>query len=264
MVNRYGPVVAFAERVRKLGPPQQPPLPDVLPIDSIRSLPRDIPSLAKAAASIFSGTARTCNLYRSNEMVRPAHRARSRGRGTNSIRSSYFHGLRRIASGKPLRAHTSEPTGRRTTAMIGDATYLMELSGCKQRASVARWCKKNGIKYFRNALGWPVTTPAALDRALIHGIESGPDWSACDNKKVDSAKGSPEGRAMVLRRSRQVNIRPKPNRRGDTRTLSPSGDPSRINRLMLSPVSSQPMPKTGCWNSNLRRKSSTPISCLAF
>lgn len=89
--------------------------------------------------------------------------------------------------------------------MIGDASYLMELSGCKQRASVARWCKKNGIKFFRNALGWPVTTPAALDRALIHGIESGPDWGAFDDKKAATSKGPHSKRKVLLRRQAEMD-----------------------------------------------------------
>jgi len=64
--------------------------------------------------------------------------------------------------------------------VIGDAEYLKTMSGYSQKASVAKWCKKNGIRYFRNAEGWPVTTAAAIDRALAPGVESGPDWSACD------------------------------------------------------------------------------------
>lgn len=67
--------------------------------------------------------------------------------------------------------------------MIGDAEYLKTLSGAKQRSSVRAWCRKNGIKTWNNAQGWPVTTAAALDRALTPGIESGPDWSAFDDKK---------------------------------------------------------------------------------
>jgi hypothetical protein len=68
--------------------------------------------------------------------------------------------------------------------MIGDADHLKAMSGYSQKASVANWCRKNGIRFFRNADGWPVTTPAALDRALAPGLESGPDWSACDTKKI--------------------------------------------------------------------------------
>jgi len=64
--------------------------------------------------------------------------------------------------------------------VIGDAEYLKTMSGYSQKASFAKWCKKNGIRYFRNAEGWPVTTAAAIDRALAPGVESGPDWSACD------------------------------------------------------------------------------------
>jgi uncharacterized protein DUF4224 len=62
--------------------------------------------------------------------------------------------------------------------MTGDADHLKAMSGYKQKTSVARWCRKNGIRFFLNAQGWPVTTSEALDRALAPGIESGPDWSA--------------------------------------------------------------------------------------
>jgi hypothetical protein len=68
--------------------------------------------------------------------------------------------------------------------VIGDAEHLKSMSGYSQKAGVARWCRKNGIRFFRDKEGWPTTTPAALDRALAPGIESGPDWSACDTKKT--------------------------------------------------------------------------------
>ena len=189
VVNRYGPVVAFAERVRKLGPPQQPPLPDVLPIDSIRSLPRDIPSRQGGGIYFLWHGEDLHYIGQTKWFGRRIGDHEYQGRipfdRVTFMVCAELH--RETLEGAYIRAYRP-PYNRK---MIGDATYLMELSGCKQRASVARWCKKNGIKYFRNALGWPVTTPAALDRALIHGIESGPDWSACDNKKVDSAKGCP-------------------------------------------------------------------------
>jgi hypothetical protein len=64
----------------------------------------------------------------------------------------------------------------KTSIVVGDAEYLKALSGYKQKAAVAHWCTKNKIKFFRNAQGWPVTTPAALDNTLA-GKASTPDWS---------------------------------------------------------------------------------------
>jgi hypothetical protein len=52
--------------------------------------------------------------------------------------------------------------------VIGDAEYLKALNGCKQKTTIANWCRKNGIKFFRDAQGWPVTTAGALDRAITH------------------------------------------------------------------------------------------------
>src|ERR1700723_539347 len=91
--------------------------------------------------------------------------------------------------------------------VIGDAEYLKTLSGAKQRASVRAWCRKNGIKTFDNSDGWPVTTAAALDRALLSDLESGPDWSAFDdpNKEIATAEGSRKGRKVLLRRQEQVD-----------------------------------------------------------
>jgi hypothetical protein len=88
--------------------------------------------------------------------------------------------------------------------MIGDAEYLKTLSGAKQKGSVRAWCRKNGIKTWNNTQGWPVTTAAALDRALTPGIESGPDWSAFDDKKTKTSKSPRKGRAVLLRRQEQV------------------------------------------------------------
>ncbi len=83
--------------------------------------------------------------------------------------------------------------------MVGSAEYLKALSGYKQKNAVAKWCKKYGIRFFRNAEGWPVTTAAALDRALLPGVESGPDWSpyaqpdwsACDGRQKIARKKRP-------------------------------------------------------------------------
>jgi hypothetical protein len=82
--------------------------------------------------------------------------------------------------------------------MIGDAEYLKTMSGYSQKASVAKWCKKNGIRYFRNADGWPVTTAAALDRALLPGVEAGPDWSPYAKEKTPAQ--SPRAKRKVLLR----------------------------------------------------------------
>lgn len=62
--------------------------------------------------------------------------------------------------------------------VIGDADYLKELSGRKQKTAIIAWCKLKGIHYFLNADGWPVTTAAALDRALEISVESGPNWNS--------------------------------------------------------------------------------------
>jgi hypothetical protein len=68
--------------------------------------------------------------------------------------------------------------------MIGDAEYLKALSGYKQASAVKCWCRKNGIRFFVNAQGRPVTTEGALDRALSHGVEAKPDWGAFDAWKT--------------------------------------------------------------------------------
>lgn len=59
--------------------------------------------------------------------------------------------------------------------VVGDAKYLKALSGYKQASSVAKWCRKNGIKFFRNGQGWPVTTATELDRALAHETKAEPN-----------------------------------------------------------------------------------------
>jgi hypothetical protein len=74
--------------------------------------------------------------------------------------------------------------GAKPSIVIGDAEYLKALSGYKQKTAVARWCTKSRIKFFRNSQGWPVTTPAALDRALFGGADSGPDWGYFDDKTI--------------------------------------------------------------------------------
>lgn len=72
----------------------------------------------------------------------------------------------------------SRPTVLKRSIVVGDAEYLKAMSGYKQKTSIARWCRKNKIRFFLDAHGWPVTTPEALDRALSPGVELGPNWSA--------------------------------------------------------------------------------------
>jgi hypothetical protein len=67
------------------------------------------------------------------------------------------------------------------SAVIG-AEDMKKLSGYKQKGSVAKWCTKNKIKFFRDAHGWPVTTESAINAALSPKTSSGPDWSACENR----------------------------------------------------------------------------------
>jgi hypothetical protein len=89
--------------------------------------------------------------------------------------------------------------------VIGDADYLKALSGAKQRGVVRAWCRKNGIKTFNNKDGWPVTTVSALDRALMGGVDSGPDWSAFDDKKAQAATDLRKKRALLPRREEQMD-----------------------------------------------------------
>lgn len=46
-------------------------------------------------------------------------------------------------------------------------TQLQEMSGYDRRSDVRRWCDDNGIVYFLNRRGEPVTTQAAVDAALL-------------------------------------------------------------------------------------------------
>jgi hypothetical protein len=77
----------------------------------------------------------------------------------------------------------SAPRRPKQSIVIGDAEYLKALSGYKQKSAIANWCRKNGIKFFLNAQGWPVTTATALNSALL-GVNAGPDWSAFDDWKT--------------------------------------------------------------------------------
>lgn len=111
----------------------------------------------------------------------------------------------------------STPRERKLSIVIGDAEYLKALSGAKQRGAVRAWCRKNGIKTFDNNQGWPVTTAAALDRALSQDVNAGPDWSAFDDWKtgthwrhrrrrqemgIPEPTTEPEAKATVSRRRR--------------------------------------------------------------
>jgi hypothetical protein len=82
--------------------------------------------------------------------------------------------------------------------MIGDSEHLRTISGHRQRAAVRRWCRRNGIKYFLDSKGWPVTTPAALDRALAPAAQSGPDWSPYVKEKPTATQGPRQKRALLL------------------------------------------------------------------
>ena len=57
---------------------------------------------------------------------------------------------------------------------IGDAEHLKALSGFKQKSAVVRWCKRNGIRFFRNADGWP----ARIHDALIETAGAFTAWRA--------------------------------------------------------------------------------------
>jgi hypothetical protein len=72
--------------------------------------------------------------------------------------------------------------------IVGDAEYLKALSGRKQRSAVASWCRDKGIKYMLNADGWPVTTPAALDRAVTKAVKRGPHWEIFDDEEETTAQ----------------------------------------------------------------------------
>ncbi len=95
----------------------------------------------------------------------------------------------------------SSPRQPQPSIVIGDAEYLKALSGAKQRGAVREWCRKNGIKTLNNRDGWPVTTAAALDRALAGGTDTECDWSYFDlwktgnhwrHKRMRQEAGIPE------------------------------------------------------------------------
>jgi hypothetical protein len=73
--------------------------------------------------------------------------------------------------------------------VVGDAEYLKALSGYKQKTTIAAWCTRNRIKFFRNAQGWPVTTEAEINGALHPGSKAEPDWKACDNRPTRRRHG---------------------------------------------------------------------------
>jgi hypothetical protein len=86
---------------------------------------------------------------------------------------------RSVKSQKARGATMSRPIEPKRSIVTGDAEYLKALSGYKQKTSVARWCRKNKIKFFLNGQGWPVSSAEAINQALLGGgKESGPDWGA--------------------------------------------------------------------------------------
>jgi hypothetical protein len=117
-------------------------------------------------------------------------------------------------------APMNPPRQPKQSIVIGDAEYLKALSGAKQRGAVRDWCRKNGIKTFNNRDGWPVTTDAALDRALTGTPASEPDWSYFDLWKT-----SPHWRHKRLRAERGIpepptNAPATPIKRTRTKTKS--------------------------------------------
>jgi len=51
--------------------------------------------------------------------------------------------------------------------VVIDFPQLSEWCGYKRRADVAKWLRKNGIHFWLDIDGGPVTTQNALDRALV-------------------------------------------------------------------------------------------------
>ena len=68
--------------------------------------------------------------------------------------------------------------------MIVGAEHLKALSGFRKKSAVARWCRRSGIQFFLNDGGWPVTIPAALDRALVPDVECVRDLNAMTRKRL--------------------------------------------------------------------------------
>jgi hypothetical protein len=68
--------------------------------------------------------------------------------------------------------------------VIVDAEHLKALSGLKKKSAVARWCRRSGIQFFLNAGGWPVTIPAALDRALAPDVKCVRNLNAMPRKRL--------------------------------------------------------------------------------
>jgi hypothetical protein len=68
---------------------------------------------------------------------------------------------------------------------IGDAKHRKALSGYKQKCAVARWCKRNGIRFFRNANGWP----DRIHDALIETARVFTAWRAARDAGVNWSEG---------------------------------------------------------------------------
>lgn len=96
-----------------------------------------------------------------------------------------------------------------TQPMVGSAEHLKLMSGYKQKTSVARWCRQNKIQFFLDARGWPTTTPAAIDRALSPGVESGPDFGSIG----EWTKTSTHWRHKRLREQEAAKPAPQPSPR---------------------------------------------------
>lgn len=61
--------------------------------------------------------------------------------------------------------------------MLLSADDLSAFCGYQQPAAVRRWCKRNGVTFMRDKDGRPVTTQAALDRAMLPKTRTQPDFS---------------------------------------------------------------------------------------
>lgn len=85
----------------------------------------------------------------------------------------------------------SEPN---TPSLVIGVEDLKKLTGYKQKTAIAAWCRKNGIKFFRDARGWPVTTEGVLNATLWGHKTAEPDWSACDNRAARRQRRAPEVR----------------------------------------------------------------------
>lgn len=70
--------------------------------------------------------------------------------------------------------HTSDSAFRNSA--ICDFEDLCRLVGRKRPTLVKKWLQNNGILYWLNADGKPVTTGKALNDALLRGRKTEPNW----------------------------------------------------------------------------------------